>query len=86
MMTKANESRSARFEIGCVCIKLSGKDAGKKCVVIDRIDDITVLVDGFARRKKCNVKHLELTDVLVPVSKGAERDEVIAALSDACII
>ena len=27
------------FDIGRVCMKIAGRDAGKKCVIIDVVDD-----------------------------------------------
>lgn len=68
------------FELGRVCIKLKGSDAGKKCVIIDHIDARHVFVDGFTRRKKCNIWHLEQTDSIVKIEKGASHDAVMAAL------
>ena len=53
------------FSVGRVCFKIAGRDAGRRCVVVEAIDDHFVLVDGDVRRKKVNVKHLEpLADVL----------------------
>ncbi len=64
------------FEVGRVCIKLAGRDAGMKCVVVEVLDGHMVLVDGETRRRKCNVKHLEPTDKMVKISSGASSDAV----------
>lgn len=64
------------FEIGRVCVKIAGRDAGKKCVVIDDLGDGHVLIDGQTRRKKCNVKHLDPLTQTVSVKKNASPDEV----------
>jgi len=72
---------SSDLEIGCVCIKLKGKDAGKVCAVIDHIDASHVMVDGLTRRKKCRSTHLRKTDLKVKISEGASHDEVINALA-----
>lgn len=69
------------FEIGRVCIKLAGRDAGKFCVIVDTIDDTYVTVDGQTRRRKCNVLHLEPTEKTVTVKKGADTAAVVAALA-----
>lgn len=69
------------LEVGCVCIKLKGKDAGKVCVVMDHIDERHVMVDGLTRRKKCRSTHLNKTDLKVNICKGASHNEVIAALA-----
>lgn len=68
------------FEIGRICIKLSGKDAGKLCVVIDLVNEITVFVDGYSRRKKCNLKHLEQTEYVVNIFRGITHDDLIRVL------
>lgn len=68
------------FSIGRVCIKLAGRDAGKTCVIIDIIDERTVLIDGQTRRRKVNVLHLEPTKTVLKVSKGVSREDLVAAL------
>ena len=65
------------IEIGRLCIKIAGRDAGKKCVVIDVIDDSFVLIDGETRRKRCNKLHLEPSADLIEVTKGAEHNQII---------
>lgn len=70
------------IEVGRVCVKLSGRDAGKHCIIIDIIDDNYVMVDGLTRRRKCNVKHLEPLKTLVKIKKNAEHDEVISELKN----
>ena len=66
------------FEIGRVCIKLAGRDAGKSCVVVDIVDDTYVMIDGQTRRRKCNVNHLEPTKKTFDISKGADSQTVYA--------
>lgn len=65
------------IEIGRVCVKLAGRDAGKRCVVVDLLDDKFVLIDGETRRRKCNIAHLEPLPEILNVKKGASHDEVI---------
>lgn len=67
------------FEIGRVCLKIAGRDAGKKCIVIDNPGTNTVLIDGETRRRKCNVKHLEPLDKVVSISKNAPPAQVLKA-------
>ena len=64
------------IEIGRVCIKTAGRDAAKKCVVIDILDDKFVLIDGETRRRKCNILHLEPLKAVIKVKKNASHDEV----------
>jgi len=68
------------YEIGRICLKIAGRDANNMCVVVDNIDDSTVLIDGQTRRKNCNVKHLEPTTKVVNLAKGASHEEVKKAL------
>ena len=69
------------IEIGRLCVKLAGRDAGKTCVVVDIVDKNTVLIDGQTRRRKCNLLHLEPLKETVDVKKGASHDEVAKAFS-----
>jgi large subunit ribosomal protein L14e len=70
------------FEIGRVCVKLTGRDAGKKCVIIDIIDSHFVLIDGQTRRRKCNIKHLEPLSQTVEMTKEAPAPEVVRVLKE----
>ncbi len=67
------------FDIGTVCVKIAGRDAGKTCVVVDTLEGGFVLVDGDTRRRKANVKHLEPTGT-ADVKKGAAHATVMSAL------
>ena len=67
------------FDIGTVCVKLAGRDAGKKCVVVEVVDDSYVLIDGQTRRRKCNVNHLEPLKQQLDIAKGASSEEVAKA-------
>lgn len=67
------------YDIGRVCVKIAGRDAGKQCVVIEQIDDKYVLVDGQTRRRKCNVAHLEPTKKTLDVKSGSDHDAIVKA-------
>ncbi len=69
------------YEIGRLCLKIAGRDANKYCVVVDRLDDSMVLIDGQTRRKPCNVKHIEPTDKVLKLTKGASHDDVKKAFA-----
>lgn len=62
-----------------MAVKIAGRDAGKKCVVVEELGNNLVLVDGETRRRKCNVKHLEPMPELLDLKKGASSDDVKAA-------
>jgi len=68
------------IEIGRVCVKTAGRDSGRFCVVIDKIDDKFVMIAGETRRKKCNIKHLEPTKHKIDIKKGAKTEEAMKEL------
>jgi len=67
------------INIGRICVKTAGRDAGKKCVVVDVLDQNYVLIDGETRRRKCNVMHLEPLDKTVDIKKNASHADVAKA-------
>jgi large subunit ribosomal protein L14e len=72
------------MEIGRVCVKLAGHDAGKRCVIVDVLDNNYVVVSGAGvKRRRCNITHLEPTDKKLDISKGASDEEVKRALEAA---
>jgi large subunit ribosomal protein L14e len=64
------------FEIGRICIKLAGRDAGKEAVIVDILDDRYVLIDGNVRRRKCNIFHLEPTIKKIDIKKNTSHEEI----------
>lgn len=69
-------------DVGRVCIKTAGRDAGKTCVIVDVIDDNYVLITGKdVRRRKVNLKHIELLDRVIKIKRGASDEEVLKALN-----
>jgi large subunit ribosomal protein L14e len=69
------------IEVGRICVKLSGREAGRKCVIVDVIDKNFVLVTGpkkfsGVKRRRTNVKHLEPTEESIDVKKGASDEDV----------
>lgn len=79
------------FDVGRVCVKKAGREAGRKCVVVDIIDGNYVLVTGpktvtGVRRRRVNVRHLEPTPHKVSISKGASDEEVAEALAKANLL
>jgi large subunit ribosomal protein L14e len=66
--------------IGRMCIKIAGRDAGKIGVIIDTLDDKTVLLDGQTRRRKCSINHIELMEKSIEIEKNASNPNVVSAL------
>jgi large subunit ribosomal protein L14e len=76
----------ASFEVGRVCIKTAGRDALRRCVLVEIIDKNFGLVTGpknvsGIRRRKVNLSHLEPTEDKISLDKNAS-DEVISKALD----
>ena len=81
----------AILDIGRMCIKKTGREAGKQCVIVDVVDKNFVLVTGpkditGVRRRRANVDHLEPTETMVDIKKGASDDHVMTALKKAGVV
>lgn len=70
------------FEVGRLVVKIAGRDAGLKGVIVDILDNGYVLIDGQVRRRKCNVIHIEPLDKTVKIPKKATHSEVAEALKN----
>ncbi len=69
------------MEIGQVCIKTKGREAGRKVIVLSEAKKGKVLVDGTkVKRKECNVRHLFLLKQKVSLKKDASHAEVVKAM------
>ena len=76
------------IEVGRLCVKTRGREAGRKCVIVDIIDENFVLITGpksltGVRRRRTNINHIEVLDKKVEISKGASDEEVLKAIEDA---
>lgn len=64
------------IEVGRVCIKTAGREAGEKCVVVDIIDEKFVEVVGLSvKNRRCNIQHLEPVDQTVEM-KSEDPEEI----------
>jgi len=64
------------IEVGRVCIKTAGREAGEKCVVVDIIDEKFVEVVGLSvKNRRCNIQHLEPVDQKVEM-KSEDPEEI----------
>jgi large subunit ribosomal protein L14e len=70
------------IEVGRVCVKIAGRDAGLKCVVVDVLGKNTVLIDGQTRRRKCNMAHLEPLAQTLKIERGASHEKVVSAFKE----
>ncbi|MCE4617765.1 MAG: 50S ribosomal protein L14e [Desulfurococcales archaeon] len=76
------------IEIGRICVKTRGREAGRKCVIVDIIDENFVLVTGpktltGVRRRRVNIDHIEPTSKKIDIEKGASDEEVLNAITSA---
>lgn len=71
------------FEVGRLCVKIAGRDAGRTCVVVEAAGNGYVVVDGDVRRKKVNIKHLEPLNKTVEVKAKATHADVKKAFEKA---
>jgi large subunit ribosomal protein L14e len=76
------------MEVGRICVKIVGREAGKKCVVVDLVDKNFVLITGpkklsDIKRRRANINHLEPTREKIDINRGATDEEVTEALKAA---
>jgi large subunit ribosomal protein L14e len=73
------------IEVGRICVKATGREAGKRCVIVDLADKSFVLVTGpksvtGVRRRRANINHIEPLQDKVEIKRGATDEEVADAL------
>ncbi|MFX0136434.1 MAG: 50S ribosomal protein L14e [Candidatus Hodarchaeota archaeon] len=72
------------YDIGRLCVKTMGREAGYYCVIVDVIDKNYLLIDGLkVRRRRVNYKHIEPITDTVEIKKGASHEEVESAIKKA---
>ena len=69
------------IEVGRLCVKIAGRDAGLKCVVVEVLDNNFVTIDGQTRRRKCNILHLEPLSEKIDIKPKASHDEIAEEFS-----
>jgi len=78
-------------EVGRIAVKVAGREASRKCVIVDVIGKNFVLVTGpksltGVKRRRVNIAHLAFTPHKIKISKGASDVEVLYALEEAGLI
>ena len=73
------------IEVGRICVKLAGREAGRKCVIVDVMDKSFALITGpktvtGIKRRRVNINHIEPVQDKVEIKRGASDEEVIEAL------
>ncbi len=74
------------LDVGRLCVKIAGREAGQKCVIVEVIDSNFAIIDGNLRRKRCNIAHLEPLNETIELNKGASREDVKEAFKNAGIL
>ena len=72
------------FDVGRLCVKTAGREAGKYCVIVKRIDENFVMITGprsitDVKRRKCNINHLEPLPEKISIKENASDEEVAKA-------
>ncbi|MEM2251068.1 MAG: 50S ribosomal protein L14e [Candidatus Hadarchaeales archaeon] len=71
------------MEIGRVCVKIAGREAGEKCVIVDVLDrNFVVVIGPRVRKRRCNIAHLEPTDKKIDINKNTPDEEILKKLND----
>jgi large subunit ribosomal protein L14e len=74
------------IEIGRICVKIAGREAGRKCIIVDIIDKNFALITGpqkvsGVKRRRSNINHIEPTINKIDIMRGASDDEIIQVLT-----
>lgn len=83
----------ASLELGRVCMKIAGREAGGYCVVVNpagtaKQEKSFVIVTGpklltGVKRRKVNIGHVKATEYKLEIAEGADDAAVIAAYDKA---
>ena len=73
------------IEVGRICVKLTGREAGRKCVVVDIMDKSFVVITGpktvtGVKRRRANMNHVEPLQDRIAIKRGATDEEVTEEL------
>ncbi len=72
------------YDIGRLCVKTLGREAGYHCVIVDIIDKNYLLIDGLkVRRRRVNFNHIEPIAEILEIKKGASHEEIETAIKKA---
>jgi large subunit ribosomal protein L14e len=76
------------IEIGRICVKLVGREAGRKCIIVDIMDKSFVEITGpkaitGIKRRRTNISHIEPLPDKITIKRGASDEEITEALKTA---
>lgn len=81
----------ASLDVGTLCMKVSGREAGKICTIVKKIDKAFVMISGpklvsGIKRRRCNIEHLEPTEIKLDIKEDASDEELIDAYKKSSIV
>ena len=71
------------FDVGRVCIKIAGREAGRHCVVVgkDKEEGFVVITGPRTatgvRRRRCNIAHLQPLEETIDIKADVSDDELL---------
>jgi large subunit ribosomal protein L14e len=73
------------IEVGRVCVKMAGRETGRKCIIVDVMDKSFVVVTGpkkvtGVKRRRVNINHVAPTESTIQIKRGASDEEVTQML------
>ncbi len=73
------------IEVGRICLKLAGREAGKKCIIIEVVDKGFVLITGpkkvtGVKRRRASIKHIAPLKDKIVIKRDSSDDEVTQIL------
>jgi large subunit ribosomal protein L14e len=76
------------IEVGRVCVKVAGRESGRKCVIVDVMDKSFVIVTGpkkltGVKRRRVNINHVAPLEDVIQVKRGASDEQVTQMLEAA---
>ena len=76
------------IEVGRICLKLAGRESGKKCIIVEVIDKGFVVVTGpkivtGVKRRRASINHIAPLKDRIGINRGSSDDEVTKALETA---
>jgi len=75
------------IEVGRICVKIAGREAGRKCVIVDVIDKNFVLITGpknvnGLKRRRVNINHVEPTERKFIIKRGASDEDIVKTMNE----
>lgn len=73
------------LEVGRICMKVAGREAGKYCVVVKKMNAAFVEITGpkiltGVKRRRANIEHLEPLEYVLAIDESASDEDIVAAI------